>query len=82
VSSSTVPIREPFPYCWAEGTYLSVLLLMLTLAHYWGIDEVGVFVVPVVLAMFLLRWLEKRARRRADSESEEPEESEESIDVG
>ena len=55
---------------------------MLTLAHYWGIDEVGVFVVPVVLAIFLLRWLEKRARRRADSESEEPEESEESIDVG
>ncbi len=53
-----------------------------TLAHYWGIDEVGVFVVPVVLAILLMRWLEKRARSRADSESEEPESSEESIDVG
>jgi hypothetical protein len=55
---------------------------MYTLAHYWGIDEVGVFVVPVVLAILLMRWLEKRARSRADSESEKPESSEESIDVG
>ncbi len=53
-----------------------------TLAHYWGIDEVGVFVVPAVLAIVLLRWAEKRSRRRAESESGEPESSEESIDVG
>ena len=55
---------------------------MFTLAHYWGIDEVGVFLVPVLLAILLMRWLEKRARRRAESESDEPEASEESIDVG
>lgn len=37
------------------------------LAHYWGIDEVGVFVIPAVLAIVLLRWVEKKARvRKAD----------------
>lgn len=56
--------------------------MMFTLAHYWGIDEVGVFIVPVVLAIVLLRWVEKRARRRTQDESGEPEESEESIDAG
>ena len=55
---------------------------MFTHAHYWGIDEVGVFVVPVVLAIVLLRWLEKRARRRAEDETVESEPSEDSIDVG
>lgn len=39
-------------------------------AHYWGIDEVGVFVVPAVLAILALRWAEKRAQRRA-SETED-----------
>lgn len=43
--------------------------MMPVLAHYWGIDEVGVFVVPAVLAILALRWAEKRAKRRA-SESE------------
>ena len=38
---------------------------MMPLAHYWGIDEVGVFVVPAVLAILALRWAEKRAKRRA-----------------
>ena len=33
--------------------------------HYWGIDEVGVFVIPAVLAVLALRWAEKRAKRRA-----------------
>lgn len=43
---------------------------MLTLAHYWGIDEVGVFLIPAVLAIVLLRWAEKKARARADQEEE------------
>lgn len=39
-------------------------------AHYWGIDEVGVFVLPAVLAVLALRWAEKRARRRAEQQDE------------
>lgn len=35
-------------------------------AHYWGIDEVGVFVVPAVAAILSLRWAERRARRKAE----------------
>jgi hypothetical protein len=41
---------------------------MVPLAHYWGIDEVGVFVIPAVLAIVLLRWAEKRARARRENE--------------
>lgn len=40
------------------------------LAHYWGIDEVGVFVIPAVLAIVLLRWVEKKARARKADEGE------------
>lgn len=50
--------------------------MMPILAHYWGIDEVGVFVIPAVLAIIALRWAEKRAKRRA-AESEDRE----SVDV-
>ena len=38
--------------------------------HYWGIDEVGVFVIPAVLAVLALRWAEKRAKRRASEETD------------
>jgi hypothetical protein len=34
-------------------------------AHYGGIDEIGIFVVPAVLAILALRWAEKRAKRAA-----------------
>lgn len=47
--------------------------MMFVLAHYWGIDEIGVFVVPALLAILALRWAEKRARRRADKEDESRE---------
>lgn len=43
---------------------------MMILAHYGGIDEIGVFVVPVVLALFALRWAERKARKRAEIEDE------------
>lgn len=40
------------------------------LAHMGGIDEIGIFVVPALLAIFALRWAEKRARQRAAAEDE------------
>ena len=43
---------------------------MTSFAHYWGIDEVAVFVVPVVLAILGLRWAEKRARAKAERREE------------
>jgi hypothetical protein len=48
---------------------------MAVFAHYWGIDEVGVFVVPAVLAIVALRWAERRARRKAEEQpdSEKPD---------
>lgn len=42
--------------------------------HYWAIDEVGVFVIPAILAILALRWAEKRAIRRA-GETEETSET-------
>jgi hypothetical protein len=41
-------------------------------AHYGGIDEIGIFVVPAVLAIIALRWAEKRARARSSEERDEP----------
>lgn len=38
-----------------------------TLAHLGGIDEIGVFLIPVVLAILALRWAESRAKHKADS---------------
>jgi hypothetical protein len=42
-------------------------------AHYGGIDEIGIFVVPAVLAILALRWAERRARRAAADKETEPE---------
>ena len=42
-------------------------------AHYWGIDEVGVFVIPAVLAILLLRWAEKRAKAKREAEERDDE---------
>ena len=53
---------------------------MLTFAHYWGIDEVGVFVVPAVLAVLALRWAERKAKRAA-AEKEDSSSPEEGRDV-
>jgi len=43
---------------------------MQILAHYWGIDEVGVFVIPALLAIVLLRWVEKRARAKREEDAD------------
>ena len=39
--------------------------MIVIFAHYGGIDEIGVFVVPAVLAILALRWAERRAKRAA-----------------
>jgi hypothetical protein len=52
---------------------------MAIFAHYWGIDEVGVFVTPALLAVLALRWAERKARRAA--EKQESEQHEEKTDV-
>jgi hypothetical protein len=36
-------------------------------AHSWGWDEILYFAVPAVLAIFWIRWAEKRARRDRES---------------
>jgi hypothetical protein len=49
---------------------------MVTLAHLWGIDEIGVFVIPAVLAIWALRRAEKKARARAqDADKEDSHDS-------
>lgn len=57
---------------------------MFTLSHYWGIDEIGVFVVPAVTALLALRWAEKRARAKAQEARSEDEDTveEDQIDAG
>lgn len=42
------------------------------IAHYGGIDEIGIFVVPAVAIILVLRWAERRARAR-DEESDSTE---------
>ena len=39
------------------------------LAHFGGIDEVGVFLVPALATIAVLRWAERRARSRSDAEN-------------
>ena len=36
------------------------------LAHSWGWDEVLYFAIPVVAALFWVRWIEKRAKARKE----------------
>jgi len=45
--------------------------MMFTFAHYWGIDEIGVFVLPAALAIWALRRAEKKARKRAEEVDDE-----------
>ena len=50
-------------------------------AHYWGIDEVGVFVIPALAAIWSLRWAERRARRNAEERKLKEDVEEEPTDV-
>lgn len=42
---------------------------MFDLAHFWGIDEIGVFVVPAVLAIWVLRRAERVRRDSGDEDT-------------
>jgi hypothetical protein len=42
-------------------------------AHYGGIDEIGIFVVPALLAILALRWAERKAKRAAAEKETELE---------
>ena len=39
------------------------------LAHMGGIDEIGVFLVPALLAIYALKRAERQARKRAEAEA-------------
>jgi hypothetical protein len=43
----------------------------MVLAHYGGADEIAIFLVPAVLALLALRWVERRAKR--DRSDDDPE---------
>jgi hypothetical protein len=45
------------------------------LAHYGGIDEIGIFVVPAVAVILILRWAERRARQKMEAEEGESADS-------
>jgi hypothetical protein len=55
--------------------------MMFIFAHYWGIDEVGVFVIPALAAIWSLRWAERRARRNAEERKAQEDATEEPTDV-
>lgn len=39
---------------------------LVILAHLGGVDEIGIWLIPVVLVVFGLRWAEKRAKANAE----------------
>ena len=41
------------------------------LAHMGGIDEIGIFLIPALLAIYVLRRTEREARKRAAAEASE-----------
>jgi len=55
--------------------------MMFVFAHYWGIDEVGIFVIPALAAIWALRWAERRARRAAEERELLETASQEAADV-
>lgn len=45
--------------------------LMVNFAHLWGLDEIGIYAIPVLLAIVALRWADKRARASVDQREED-----------
>ncbi len=39
------------------------------LAHMGGIDEIGIFLIPALLAIYAMRRAERQARKRAEAEA-------------
>lgn len=46
-------------------------VVMALLAHMGGIDEIGIFLIPALVAIFTLRWVEKRTRSDESARSAE-----------
>jgi hypothetical protein len=46
--------------------------MSVVLAHLGGLHEIGMFLVPAVLAVLALRWAEKRARAKRDAAAKGP----------
>ena len=55
--------------------------MMFLFAHYWGIDEVGVFVIPALAVIWSLGWVERRARRAAEERKLQEKVPQEPTDV-
>jgi hypothetical protein len=43
------------------------VILQPVFAHSWGWDEIAYFAVPVMVALFWVRWIEKRAKARKEA---------------
>jgi hypothetical protein len=53
----------------------------MVLAHYWGIDEIGIFLIPAIIAVVGLRWAEKKSKARAEQRAEPDSNDQEVTDV-
>lgn len=51
------------------GDLEAVGMVIPLLAHMGGIDEIGVFLIPALLAIYALRRAERQARKRAEEEA-------------
>jgi hypothetical protein len=51
------------------GNLEAVGMVNPVLAHMGGIDEIGIFLIPALLAIYALRRAERQARKRAEAEA-------------
>ena len=51
------------------GDLEAVGMVIPVFAHMGGIDEIGVFLIPALLAIYVLRRVERQARKRAEAET-------------
>ena len=51
------------------GNLEAVGMVNHVLAHMGGIDEIGIFLIPALLAIYALRRAERQARKRGEAEA-------------
>lgn len=51
------------------GDLEAVRVVNPVLAHMGGIDEIGIFLIPALLAVYALRRAERQTRKRAEAEA-------------
>jgi hypothetical protein len=51
------------------GNLEAVGMVSPVLAHMGGIDEIGIFLIPALLAIYAFRRAERHARKRAEAEA-------------